>query len=455
MTQDEPAPPPPEQPPATPPTGEPPAPPPPPEQPPAPPPTGEGGAADGRARIVVRDDLERSRLTVFFRLILVIPHLIVLGLFSLLAFAIAFINWFAVLFTRRAVGHDMQSRYLRYATHVFAYLNLAGNPYPGFEGAPGSYPIDAEIPPSEEQNRWKTGFRLVLVVPALLLAGALGVSTAGSGYTNYYSAYGVMSTVALLGWFAIMAKGRMPRGLRDLVAYCLSYGLQYWAYFLIVTDRYPDSDPLTRDYGAEPVADHPIRVSEDAELRRSRLTVFFRLLLWLPHYVWIVLWGIAVFFAVIANWFVTLFAGRPADALHRFTGAYVRYITHAYSYVLLVANEFPGFVGKPGTYPIDVQIAPPERQNRWKTGFRIVLAIPALLLTGALSGALMFVALFGWFVGLFLARMPLGLRNLGVFALRYHAQAYGYLLLLTDRYPFSGPSLDQLSAPPAQVPATA
>src|SRR5204862_8284630 len=139
----------------------------------------------------------------------------------------------------------------------------------------------------------------------------------------------------------------------------------------IVTDRYPDSDPLTKSYGPEPAPDHPIRISEDAELRRSRLTVFFRFLLFQPHYVWLGLWGIAVFFTVIANWFVTLFAGRPADALHRFNGAYARYLTHAFAYVYIVANPFPGFTGKPGTYPIDLQIAGPERQNRWKTGFRL------------------------------------------------------------------------------------
>jgi hypothetical protein len=35
--------------------------------------------------------------------------------------------------------------------------------------------------------------------------------------------------------------------------------------------------------------------------------------------------------------------------------------------------------------------------------------------------------------------MPRGLRNAGALALRYQAQAGGYLLLLTDSYPYSGP----------------
>jgi hypothetical protein len=62
------------------------------------------------------------------------------------------------------------------------------------------------------------------------------------------------------------------------------------------------------------------------------------------------------------------------------------------------------------------------------------------------------VALFGWFVGLILGRMPRGLRNLGVFALRYQAQVGAYLWLLTDRYPYSGPSLELLSTEPAPEP---
>ena len=44
-------------------------------------------------------------------------------------------------------------------------------------------------------------------------------------------------------------------------------------------------------------------------------------------------------------------------------------------------------------------------------------------------------AFLGWFVGLALGRMPEGLRNLGAYALRYSAQTYGYVFLLTDKQP--------------------
>ena len=85
----------------------------------------------------------------------------------------------------------------------------------------------------------------------------------------------------------------------------------------------------------------------------------------------------------------------------------------------MVGNPFPGFVGKPGTYPIDLELPAPEPQKRLVTFFRLWLAIPALLIAAGLYGALWTVAFLGWFVSLFLGRMPLGLRGLGAYALRY------------------------------------
>ena len=58
-----------------------------------------------------------------------------------------------------------------------------------------------------------------------------------------------------------------------------------------------------------------------------------------------------------------------------------------------------------------------------------------------LLGLLFVAALLGWFASLVTGRMPLGLRNAGAYAIRYWAQTTGYgLLVLTDRYPYSGPA---------------
>jgi hypothetical protein len=86
------------------------------------------------------------------------------------------------------------------------------------------------------------------------------------------------------------------------------------------------------------------------------------------------------------------------------------------------------------------------------TLFRFLLAIPALFLQSAL-GLLAFVAgVFGWFASLATGRMPHGLRNVIAWYLRYAAQATGYLFLLTDRYPYSGPPVEEPEPEPEPEP---
>jgi hypothetical protein len=399
-------------------------------------------------RMVVEDDLRRSRLTVFFRLLLAIPHIIWLFLWSIAVLGVAILSWFIVLFRARLPEslHAFSGAYVRYSTHVFAFVALAGNPFPGFTGAGGRYPIDLAIDPPERQSRWKTAFRLLLALPAVWLRGVLLVVFVrwfayDEGTDTYYEFWlpvGVSLTVAFLAWFACMVRGRMPRGFRDLLAYALQFGAQTWAYLLFVTDRYPDADPRHLP-ATQPTPEKPVKLRVEDDLRRSRLTVFFRLLLFLPHYVWLSLWGFAAFLAAIVNWLVTLITGRSPEVLHRFLAAFVRYQAHVYSYLFLIANPFPGFTGTQGTYPVDAEIAPRERQNRWITAFRSVLALPAFILSYALTLVLGLVAFFLWVVGLLLGRAPEGLRNLGAYVIRYWAQTYAYFYLLTDRYPFSGP----------------
>src|SRR5436309_3941436 len=180
---------------------------------------------------------------------------------------------------------------------------------------------------------------------------------------------------------------------------------------------------------------HPIRLVVNDDLQRTRLTVFFRLILAIPLLLWAVLWAVIAVLAWLVNWFATLFMGRSPDGLHNFLATFLRYSTHVRAYLLLVADPYPGFTGKLGTYPIDLEVDPPERQNRWTVFFRSILAIPALFVTNILSNLSQLLAVFSWFIALVTGRVPEGLRNFAALALRIETQTYAYLLLLTGRYP--------------------
>ena len=179
---------------------------------------------------------------------------------------------------------------------------------------------------------------------------------------------------------------------------------------------------------------HPIELDVRDDLRRSRVTVLFRAFLAIPHFLWLYLWAIAILFAWFMAWLGTLVGGRLPQPLHAFLEGFLRYSTHLNAYLNIVANPYPPFHGERG-YAVDLAVAPAERQNRWKTAFRLVLAIPAFVLASLLGQVLFLIAIGAWFIALFTARVPRGLRDFAAYCLRYQQQTYGYLLFLTDRYP--------------------
>jgi hypothetical protein len=180
---------------------------------------------------------------------------------------------------------------------------------------------------------------------------------------------------------------------------------------------------------------HPVRLIVNDDLKRWRLTVALRWLLALPHLLVLSFWTIVAALVAVVDWMITLVRGRSPDGVHAWLGRFVRYQAHVYAYTYLVADPFPSFRGWEGTYPIDVEIAPPARQARWKTALRIVWVIPAYVLAVALGYVLQIVAFLGFFVAIAVGRYPRGFRDLGAYALRFQAQTFAYLLFLTDSYP--------------------
>jgi hypothetical protein len=420
------------------------------------------------------------------------------ALFGIAAAVVAVINWFATLFKGRSPKgmHGFLAGYLRYVTHIGAYVSIAANPWPRFYTGDNlnAYPIDLEIDPPAKQNRAVTFFRFFLSLPAILISSVLGGFAGGFGggfqrrstwWLSLYRGGGAVGGIAsFLMWFSSLVRGRAPRGLRDLVAWGAGYSAQLTGYLFLLTDRYPTSDPLehlargaarpARDAeqrlaaltrlreqepsltldeamaridqqteappsAPEPIPPLPAQPLVTGDLRRSRLTVFFRLLLWLPHYVWSEAWGVVAVFVLVLNWVAALALGRAPRPFARFLAAYVRYTVHQQAFLFLIGNPFPGFVGKAGSYPIDLELDPFQPQKRVTVLFRLFLALPAILLGVGAAFLLFVVAVLGWFSSLVRGRMPVGLRNSGAWAIGYIGQASAYLFLLSDRYPFSSP----------------
>jgi hypothetical protein len=177
-------------------------------------------------RLVVDDDLRRSRLTVLVRWLLAYPHFIWLGLYTLVAVIVAFANWIVTLIRGRSPQrmHRWLVRYLRYTVYVYSYVYVLANPYPPFHGGERSYQVDLAVQENDRQRRLITAFRIVLVIPAFVLAWVLSQ---------------VLLVIGLLSWLIAIFIGRVPRGMEQLGLYCLRYQTQTYAYLVVVTDRYP------------------------------------------------------------------------------------------------------------------------------------------------------------------------------------------------------------------------
>ena len=98
-----------------------------------------------------------------------------------------------------------------------------------------------------------------------------------------------------------------------------------------------------------------------------------------------------------------------------------------------------------------MEFEPLEHYSRLKTLFRIILAIPIVIVRYVVGILLEIGAVAAWFVILFTGKMPRGLYDLMVFANSYTARSDAYLYLLTETYP---PFQDEQRRRPRRAPAS-
>jgi hypothetical protein len=169
---------------------------------------------------------QRNRLTVAFRFILAIPHLIVSQVWGYLAQIVGVIQWFIIVFTgKRNQGlWNLQQSWLGYYSRVVGYLSLLYDPYPAFGTDPGDAPVRTEITYEESANRLTTALRFLWIIPAAIVAIFVGIASA---------------VVTLISWLAILFTGKQPRGMWEFVLKAVRYTLQLQSYALLMTDDYP------------------------------------------------------------------------------------------------------------------------------------------------------------------------------------------------------------------------
>jgi Domain of unknown function (DUF4389) len=204
---------------------------------------------------------------------------------------------------------------------------------------------------------------------------------------------------------------------------------------------------------------YPVSFRADYVEKRSRLTTFFRLLLAIPHFIAVFFYFLAAEVVVIIAWFALLFTGRYPQGMYHFVAGALRYQTRVYGYAGLLADQYPPFSGDPATpYLVDLDIAPPKAQySRLKVLFRIILAIPVLIIQYAMQIVAQVGSILAWFAIVILGRQPKGLQDMITLGMSYQQRATAYFALLTEDWPpFTDDSTARVEPAPAfgALPAT-
>jgi hypothetical protein len=181
---------------------------------------------------------------------------------------------------------------------------------------------------------------------------------------------------------------------------------------------------------------YPVVFEADYVERRNRLSTFFRLILVIPLAIWLYFYGIVAYIALVIAWFAIVITGHYPRGLYDFVAGYTRFLTRVTAYGALLCDPYPSFGGSPDpAYPIRMEFAPLAQYSRLKTAFRIILAIPIVILRYVVNLLLQIGAFAAWFVIVFTGKMPRGLYDLMVFANSYTARSDAYIFLLTETYP--------------------
>jgi hypothetical protein len=181
---------------------------------------------------------------------------------------------------------------------------------------------------------------------------------------------------------------------------------------------------------------YPVTFEVDYEERRSRLSVFFRLFLLIPLYLWIALYGFVTYFAIIFAWVAILFTGRYPEGLYRFVSGFTRVLSLFTAYSALMTDQYPPFLPDVNpNYPVRMEFERLPLYSRLKTFFRSIIAIPIYILRYVLNLLLELCAVAAWIVIVITGKLPRGLFDTLYLVMAYVARSDAYLFLLTETYP--------------------
>ena len=204
-----------------------------------------------------------------------------------------------------------------------------------------NYAVRLDVDYPEKLNRLTTFFRLILIIPIVIIASLL----TATGNETVISATGDMTTRTVGGissalFFAtllmIIIRRRYPRWWFDFARELERFGARVGAYLVFLTDQYPST---VDEQSVHLEIDYP-----DVEQDLDQWLPLVKWFLALPHYIVLAVLAAVAIGAIVIAWLAILFTGRYPRPLFNYVVGVARWAlrVHAYAY-LLVTDRYPPF----------------------------------------------------------------------------------------------------------------
>src|SRR5437870_11744779 len=189
--------------------------------------------------------------------------------------------------------------------------------------APTSYPVQLSLDAPPTLARWRPLLHWLLAIPHYVVLYVLRL------------VYGVVLFISL---FSILFTVEIPPAFFGFMAAYYRYQWRVTSYIFWMRDSYPPFELATTGLDTET---DPARLSIQEPEKLSRLLIFVKWLLAVPHYIVLIFVGIAAFFVGILSFFVVLVTGAWPEGMRDFLVGANRWRTRVNAYVTLLTDVYP------------------------------------------------------------------------------------------------------------------
>jgi len=185
-----------------------------------------------------------------------------------------------------------------------------------------------------------------------------------------------------------------------------------------------------------PNPSYPVRLDIEYPDHLSRLLIFVKWLLAIPHFIALFFLAIGAYVVLIISWFAVIITGAYPEGMFNYMVGVLRWSARVQAYVFLMTDAYPPFsLEDDPNYPVRVEIDYPQQIARWRPLVAWLLVIPAAFAAWLILIAAEVCVFLAWFAILITGRYPQGMFNVVLIAHRWSLRVGTYLYWMEEPYP--------------------